>query len=53
LSKASGLPVRFIGNVERGKARSATITDAVRICFGLNHPVIDFVTQVYEVSEKL
>jgi hypothetical protein len=53
LGHASGLSVRFIGVVERGRAHNATITDAVRISFGLNHPVIDLVTQVYEVSKKL
>ncbi len=53
LSRASGLSARFIGIVERGRAHNATITDAVRICFGLNHPVTDFVTQVDEVAKKL
>ncbi len=53
LSRASGLSVRFIGIVERGKAHDATITDIVRICFGLNHPVTDFVTQVDEVAKKV
>jgi ribosome-binding protein aMBF1 (putative translation factor) len=52
LSRASGLPVRFISVVERGRAHDATITDVVRICFGLNHPVTDFVTQVDEVAKK-
>ena len=53
LSRASGLPVRFISTVERGRAHSATITDAVRISFGLDYPVTDLVTQVFEVSKKL
>ncbi len=53
LSRASGLSVRFIGTVERGRAYKATITDAVRIAFGLNHPVTDFVSQVDEVAKKL
>lgn len=53
LSRASGLSARFIGTVERGRARNATITDVVRISFGLNHPITDFVSQVDEVSKKL
>lgn len=53
LSRASGLSARFIGILERGKAHNATITDVVRICFGLNHPVTDFVTQVDEVAKKM
>jgi ribosome-binding protein aMBF1 (putative translation factor) len=53
LSSASGLSARFIGTVERGRAQDATITDVVRICFGLNHPATDFVTQVDEVLKKL
>lgn len=53
LSRASGLSVRFIGTVERGRAHNATITDVVRISFGLNHPITDFVSQVDEVSKKL
>jgi transcriptional regulator with XRE-family HTH domain len=53
LSRASGLPVRFIGVLERGQAHNATITDVVRISFGLNHPLTDFVSQVDEVSKKL
>ena len=53
LSRASGLSVRFIGRVERGQAGNATITDVVRIAFGLNHPITDFVSQVDELSKKL
>lgn len=53
LSRASGLSVRFIGAVERGRADNATITDVVRISFGLNHPITDFVSQVDEVSKKI
>ena len=53
LSRASGLSVRFIGIVERGRADNATITDVVRISFALNHPITDLVSQVDEVSEKL
>jgi len=53
LRLASGLSVRFIGKVERGRAKNATITDVVRIAFGLNHPITDFVSQVDELSRKL
>jgi transcriptional regulator with XRE-family HTH domain len=53
LSSASGLTLRFIINVERGKADDATVTDIVRLSFGLNQSAEDFVTQVVEVLEKL
>jgi transcriptional regulator with XRE-family HTH domain len=53
LSSASGLSVRFIGTVERGRAHNGTITDVVRISFALDHPITDFVNQVDEVSKKL
>jgi transcriptional regulator with XRE-family HTH domain len=52
LSRVSGLSVRLIGIVERGRADNA-ITDVVRISFALNHPAADFVTQVDEVLKKL
>jgi transcriptional regulator with XRE-family HTH domain len=53
LSSASGLTLRFIINVEPGKADDATVTDIVRLSFGLNQSAEDFVTQVVEVLEKL
>ena len=53
LSRASGLSVRFIGTLERGQAHHATLTDVVRISFGLNHPITDFVNQVEEVAKGL
>ncbi len=53
LGRASGLSARFIGIVERGRADQATITDIVRIAFGLNHPITDLVSQVEEVAKKL
>jgi transcriptional regulator with XRE-family HTH domain len=53
LSRASGLSARFIGRVERGRADNATITDVVRIAFGLNQPITDFVSQVDELSRSL
>jgi transcriptional regulator with XRE-family HTH domain len=53
LSRASGLSARFIGVLERGKARNATITDVVRLSFGLNYPVTELVSQVEDVSAKL
>ncbi len=53
LSRASGLSARFIGALERGKGHNATITDVVRIAFGLNHPITELVDQVEEVTKKL
>jgi hypothetical protein len=52
LSRASGLSLRFIGKVERGGAKNATIPDVVRVGFGLNYPITDFVSEVDEVSKK-
>jgi helix-turn-helix protein len=53
LSSASGLSVRFIGKLERGKAHDATLTDVVRISFGLNYPVTDLVNLVDKLEKKL
>jgi transcriptional regulator with XRE-family HTH domain len=53
LSRASGLSVRFIGTVERGRADNATITDVARLSFGLNHPITDFVNEVENVAKGL
>jgi hypothetical protein len=53
LSAASGLPLRFIISVERGKAQDATLTDIVRFSFGLNLPADEFVTQVEDQLRKL
>ena len=53
LSRASGLSVRFIGIVERGKGQNVSITDVARMSFGLNCPITDFVTQIDELAKKL
>jgi Helix-turn-helix len=53
LSAASGLPLRFIISVERGKAQDATLTDIVRLSFGFNLPADEFVVQVEEQLGKL
>ena len=53
LSDASGLTVRFISNLERGKAHNATVTDIVRISFGLRCPVDEFVEQIVDLEQKL
>jgi transcriptional regulator with XRE-family HTH domain len=53
LSSASGLPLRLIINLERGKARDASLTDIVRICYALNVAPTDFVSQVEEVTKKI
>jgi hypothetical protein len=42
-NRAKGLSVGFSGKVEGGQA---PITDVVRIAFGLNYPITDFVSQV-------
>ena len=53
LSDASGLSVRFLSSLERGKAANASLTQIVRISFGLNCPIIDLVNEVVAVEEKL
>jgi DNA-binding Xre family transcriptional regulator len=53
LSDASGLSVRFLSTLERGKAANASLTQIVRISFGLNCPITDLVNEVVAVEEKL
>lgn len=53
LSDASGLSVRFLSSLERGKAANASLTQIVRISFGLNCPITDLVNEVVAVEEKL
>jgi len=53
LSRASGLSVRFIGIVERGKGHDVSITDLARMSFGLNYAITDFVSEVDELTKRL
>jgi transcriptional regulator with XRE-family HTH domain len=53
LSDASGLSVRFLNSLERGRAFNATITQIVRLSFGLSCPVTDLVNEVVAMEEKL
>jgi ribosome-binding protein aMBF1 (putative translation factor) len=53
LSDASGLSARFLSTLERGKATNASLTQIVRISFGLNCPIIDLVNEVVAMEEKL
>jgi transcriptional regulator with XRE-family HTH domain len=53
LSRASGLSVRVIGNLERGKAHDATVTDIVRLSFGLGCPIVEFIEQIVDLEQKL
>lgn len=53
LSTASGLPLRLIINLERGKAHDASLTDIVRICYALNIAPADFVGQVEEATQRI
>jgi len=46
LSSASGITLRFIINLERGKAHDASLTDIVRICYALNVAPTDFISQL-------
>jgi DNA-binding Xre family transcriptional regulator len=53
LSDASGLSARFLSTLERGKATNASLTQIVRISFGLNCPITDLVNEVVAIEEKL
>ena len=53
LSDASGLSARFLSSLERGRASNATITQIVRLSFGLNCLVTDLVNEVVAMEEKL
>jgi len=53
LSDASGLSVRFLSTLERGKAANASLTQIVRISFGLNCPITDLVNEVVAMEENL
>jgi transcriptional regulator with XRE-family HTH domain len=53
LSSASGLTLRFIINLERGKAHDASLTDIVRIFYALNVAPTDFISQVEEATQKI
>lgn len=53
LSSASGLTLRLIINLERGKARGASLTDIVRICYALNVAAADFASEVEEATQKI
>ena len=53
LSAASGLSARFLSSIERGRASNATITQIVRLSFGLNCPVTDLVNEIVAMEEKL
>ena len=53
LCAASGLSVRFLSSLERGQASNATLTQIVRISFGLNYPITDLVIEVEAVEKRL
>jgi transcriptional regulator with XRE-family HTH domain len=53
LGHACGLSARFLSSLERGRASNATITQIVRLSFGLNCPVTDLVNEILAVEEKL
>lgn len=53
LSDASGLSLAWINKIERAKAPDITLTQAIRLAMALEHPVSDFVEQVYNVEERL
>jgi DNA-binding Xre family transcriptional regulator len=53
LSDASGLSVRFLSSLERGKVANASLTQIVRISFGLNCRITDLVNEVVAMEQKL
>ena len=53
LSDASGVPLAFINKLERAKIHDITLTQVVRLAMALEHPVADFVEQIYEAEMRL
>ena len=53
LSDTSGLPLRMINNVERGKAKDIGLTQLVRIAMALEHSAEAFVDLVLDCESKL
>lgn len=53
LSDTSGLPLRIINNVERGKAQDINLTQLVRIAMALEHSAEAFVELVLDCESKL
>ena len=53
LSEASGLPLRLINQLERAKANEITLIQVARIAMALDHPLVDFVEQVFKIEEQL
>src|SRR5437588_8597475 len=53
LSEASGLSVRFLTTLERGKCQGATLTEMVRIALGLHHPLTDLLTRIVAKEKEL
>jgi len=53
LSEVSGLPLRVINKIERAKTHEITLTQVVRIAMALDHDVVDFVEQVFNVEQRL
>jgi len=53
LSEVSGLPLRLINQLERAKANEITLIQVARIAMALDHPLVDFVEQVFKIEEQL
>jgi len=53
LSEASGVPLKRINRLERGKTADLTLTEIVRIAMALEHPVTELVEAIEEREKKL
>lgn len=53
LSDASGVPLKLINRIERGKARETTVTQLFRLAFGMNLSIRDFLEQVENLEQRL
>jgi transcriptional regulator with XRE-family HTH domain len=53
LSSASGLQKRFITALERGRVKTATLTQIVRLAMSFEYSVADFVEEVLKKEQEL
>lgn len=53
LSERSGLPLRFVNQLERAKKRDIAAVDLVRLAMALDHPIGDFAKQIEDEQQRL
>ena len=53
LSERSGLPLRFVNQLERAKKRDIEVVELVRLAMALNHSISDFAKQIENEQHRL